>query len=53
MAARQSGDIEEAPLSYGQDAGLIHAILPAGAIVRQIAVEAEQILTARLTGLVQ
>jgi NAD(P)H-dependent flavin oxidoreductase YrpB (nitropropane dioxygenase family) len=53
MAARQSGDIEEAPLSYGQDAGLIHAIMPCGAIVRQIAEEAEQILAARLPELVQ
>lgn len=52
MAARGSGDIEEAPLSYGQDAGLIDAIQPAGEIVRQIAEEAEQILKARLPGLV-
>jgi NAD(P)H-dependent flavin oxidoreductase YrpB (nitropropane dioxygenase family) len=42
--ARQTGDIEEAPLSMGQDAGLIHDIPPAGEIVRRIAAEAEQIL---------
>jgi len=53
LAARKVGDIDEAPLSYGQDAGLIDAILPAGDIVRQIAREAEKILSERLAGLVQ
>ena len=48
QAARKSGDTNEAPLSMGQDAGLIHDILPAGEIVRRIAGEAEQILAARL-----
>ena len=53
MAARKAGDIDEAPLSYGQDAGLIDAVSPAGDIVRQIASDAEQILSKRLPGLVQ
>ena len=44
QAARKSGDTDEATLSMGQDAGLIHDILPAGEIVRRIAREAEQIL---------
>jgi NAD(P)H-dependent flavin oxidoreductase YrpB (nitropropane dioxygenase family) len=48
QAARKAGDAEEAPLSMGQDAGLIHDILPAGEIVRRIAQEAEQILAKRL-----
>jgi NAD(P)H-dependent flavin oxidoreductase YrpB (nitropropane dioxygenase family) len=48
QAARKSGDIEEAPLSMGQDAGLIHDIPPAGEIVARIAREDEQILTQRL-----
>jgi len=48
QAARKSGDTNEAPLSMGQDAGLIHDILPAGEIVRRIAGEAEQILAERL-----
>ena len=39
QAARKSGDTDEAPLSMGQDAGLIHDILPAGEIVRRIARE--------------
>jgi NAD(P)H-dependent flavin oxidoreductase YrpB (nitropropane dioxygenase family) len=48
QAARKSGDIEEAPLSMGQDAGLIRDIIPAGEVVRRIAVEAEAILAERL-----
>ena len=51
QAARQRGDIDEAPLSMGQDAGLIHDIAPAGEIVARIAREAEQILKNRLPGL--
>ena len=35
-AAREAGDVEEGPLSMGQDAGLIHDILPAGEIVIRI-----------------
>jgi NAD(P)H-dependent flavin oxidoreductase YrpB (nitropropane dioxygenase family) len=46
QAARKSGDIHEAPLSMGQDAGLIHDILPAAEIVARIAREAEAILAA-------
>ncbi len=48
--ARVNGDIEEAPLFVGQDAGLIHEVLPAGEIVRSIAAEAEDILSTRLPG---
>jgi NAD(P)H-dependent flavin oxidoreductase YrpB (nitropropane dioxygenase family) len=51
QAARKAGDTEEAPLSFGQDAGLIHEILPAGDIVRRIAQEAEEILAKRLPAL--
>jgi NAD(P)H-dependent flavin oxidoreductase YrpB (nitropropane dioxygenase family) len=53
LAARKRGDAEEAPMSMGQDAGLIHDILPAGEIVRRIAEEAERILTERLPRLVR
>jgi NAD(P)H-dependent flavin oxidoreductase YrpB (nitropropane dioxygenase family) len=52
-AARQSGDAQEAPLSMGQDAGLIHDIAPAGEIVTRIAREAEAILSKRLAQMVQ
>lgn len=51
-AARRAGDVNEAPLSMGQDAGLINDIPPAGEIVRRIAQEAEAILISRLPGLV-
>ena len=51
--ARQAGDIAESTLSYGQDAGLIASILPAGDIVRRIAREAEEIVSSRLPGLLR
>jgi NAD(P)H-dependent flavin oxidoreductase YrpB (nitropropane dioxygenase family) len=47
-AARDAGDIDEGPLSMGQDAGLIHDIPPAAEIVRRIAEEADEILSRRL-----
>jgi NAD(P)H-dependent flavin oxidoreductase YrpB (nitropropane dioxygenase family) len=43
--ARKRGDTNEAPLSMGQDAGLIHDIPSAAEIVARIAREAEDILT--------
>lgn len=46
--ARKSGDVDEGPLSMGQDAGLIHDIPPAGEIVTRIAQEAEHILKSTL-----
>jgi NAD(P)H-dependent flavin oxidoreductase YrpB (nitropropane dioxygenase family) len=48
QAARQAGDVDEGPLSMGQDAGLIGDIPPAEEIVRRIAQEAEEILARRL-----
>jgi NAD(P)H-dependent flavin oxidoreductase YrpB (nitropropane dioxygenase family) len=53
QAARKSGDAEEAVLSMGQDAGLIHDIPPAGEIVARIARDAECILRERLPALVR
>jgi NAD(P)H-dependent flavin oxidoreductase YrpB (nitropropane dioxygenase family) len=47
-AARESGDVDEGPLSMGQDAGLIHDIPPAGEIVTRIAREADELLTCAL-----
>lgn len=52
-AARQSGDVEEGPLSMGQDAGLIHDIPPAADIVTRIAEQAEAILAEKLPALVR
>ncbi len=51
--ARQNGDTDEAPLSMGQDAGLIHDIAPAAEIVSRIAREAEEILTQKLPRLIK
>ena len=42
--AREAGDASGVPLFFGQAAGLIDAIEPAGAIVRRIAADAEAIL---------
>ena len=53
QAAGKSGDTNEAPLSMGQDAGLIHDILPAAEIVARIARDAERILRDRLPALVR
>ena len=46
-----SGDGDEGPLSMGQDAGPIHDIPRAADIVSRIALEAEEILTRKLPGL--
>jgi NAD(P)H-dependent flavin oxidoreductase YrpB (nitropropane dioxygenase family) len=51
--ARKAGDVNEAPLSMGQDAGLIHDIPSAGEIVRRIAEQAEHILTGRLPQMIR
>jgi NAD(P)H-dependent flavin oxidoreductase YrpB (nitropropane dioxygenase family) len=48
QAARKNGEVDEGPLSMGQDAGLIHDIVPAGDIVTRIAQEADEILRKRL-----
>ena len=47
-AARESGDVDEGPLSMGQDAGLVHDIPRAADIVARIAQEAEEILARKL-----
>ena len=51
MAARKEGDADNAPLSFGQDAGLINDIIPAGDIVLRIAKEAEEIMYSKLPNL--
>ena len=48
MDAQKSGDVSGAPLSYGQDAGLIDDIASAGELVDRIALEAEEIIKNRL-----
>ncbi len=52
FAARKRGELDEALLYWGQGAGLIDEILPAGKVVSDLVTEAETILSARLPGLV-
>ena len=47
QAARASGDAERGSLQMGQDAGLIDAIEPAGALVARLAADAETALRER------
>jgi NAD(P)H-dependent flavin oxidoreductase YrpB (nitropropane dioxygenase family) len=49
-AARAAGDIDNASLSFGQDAGLIDSIKSVREVVRDIAAEAEEIIRSRLPG---
>ena len=53
MAARQAGDVENASLLYGQDAGLIEEILPAAEVIRRTVEEAEAIISGRLGRVIQ
>ena len=46
--ARAADDAEHLPLVFGQDAGLIDEIVPAGEVVRRIVAEAEEIIRTRL-----
>ncbi len=48
QAARETGDVDEGPLSMGQDAGLIHDIPSAADVVKRIAHEANEILARKL-----
>jgi NAD(P)H-dependent flavin oxidoreductase YrpB (nitropropane dioxygenase family) len=52
-AARAAGDIDNATLSFGQDAGLIDSIESVRDVVRNIVNEAEQIIKDRLSGLLR
>ena len=47
QAARAAGDAEHGTLLMGEDAGLIDAVEPAGALVERLAAEAESILRTR------
>ncbi len=51
-AARQAGDVENAPLLIGQDAGLIDSVVPAAEVVRRMVAEAEGIIKGRLSALI-
>jgi nitronate monooxygenase len=51
--AQETGDVDNATLLIGQDAGLIHDILPASEVVERIVAEAEALLKDRLPKLVR
>lgn len=51
--ARIAGDIANASLSYGQDAGLVDSIKSVKEVVQDIVAEAEQIISGRLPSLVR
>lgn len=52
-AARASGDVENASISYGQDAGLIESIKSVKEVVQDIVAEAEGIISGRLAKLLR
>ena len=51
LEARRAGDVNNAPLLFGQDAGLIDSIRPAGEIIESMVAEAEEIIKGRLNRL--
>lgn len=53
LEARLAGDVENAPILIGQDAGLIDAVLPAGEIIHRMIAQAEEIIKGRLNLLIQ
>jgi NAD(P)H-dependent flavin oxidoreductase YrpB (nitropropane dioxygenase family) len=52
-AARAAGDIDNAPLSFGHDAGLIDSIKSVREVVQDIVTEAEKIISVRLPSLLR
>jgi NAD(P)H-dependent flavin oxidoreductase YrpB (nitropropane dioxygenase family) len=53
LAARAAGDVDNAPLSFGQDAGLIDSIKSVREVVQEIMREAEEIIQRRLPSLLR
>jgi NAD(P)H-dependent flavin oxidoreductase YrpB (nitropropane dioxygenase family) len=51
LEAAEESDPDYGVMWFGQSAGLIDAILPAGEVVKQVVAEAEEILRSRLPGL--
>ena len=48
--SRKAGDVDNTPLLFGQDAGLIDSVRPAAEIVEAIIAEADEIIGKRLSG---
>ena len=53
LAARAAGDVDNASLSFGQDAGLIDSIKNVGEVIQDIIAEAEEIISGRLPSLLR
>ena len=53
LAARLAGDVDNASLSFGQDAGLIDSIKSVKEVIQEIIKEAEEIIKGRLPGLLR
>jgi NAD(P)H-dependent flavin oxidoreductase YrpB (nitropropane dioxygenase family) len=51
--ARSAGDVDNASLSFGQDAGLIDSIKSVKEVIQDIVAEAEEIMKIRLPGLLR
>jgi NAD(P)H-dependent flavin oxidoreductase YrpB (nitropropane dioxygenase family) len=47
-AARLAGDVDNAAILIGQDAGLIDTVLPAAEVIQRMVAQAEEIITGRL-----
>ncbi len=52
-AARKKGDTDEAPLFYGQDAGLINDLPPAATIIERLVADAENLITSSLAQMIR
>lgn len=52
-AARAAGDVNNAPLSFGQDAGLIESIKSAKEVIQEVVADAEEIIRERLPRLIR
>jgi NAD(P)H-dependent flavin oxidoreductase YrpB (nitropropane dioxygenase family) len=53
LAARAAGDVDNASLSFGQDAGLIDSIKNVREVIKDILTEAEEIIKSRLPSLLR
>jgi NAD(P)H-dependent flavin oxidoreductase YrpB (nitropropane dioxygenase family) len=53
LAARAAGDVDNASISFGQDAGLIDSIKSAREVIQDVVNEAEEIIKSRLSSLLR
>jgi NAD(P)H-dependent flavin oxidoreductase YrpB (nitropropane dioxygenase family) len=51
--AARAGDADNAPLLYGQDAGLIDSVMPVAEIMASIVRDADEIMRTRLSGMLR